>query len=62
MPIYEYKCNDCKKVIEIHQNINDPEKTICPYCNGKIKRIMSYTSFVLKGNGWANDGYSKKVN
>jgi len=61
MPTYEYKCNSCEHEWEKYQNINDKPVKKCPKC-GKIKakRQISRQSggFILKGNGWAADGYS----
>jgi len=55
MPIYEYKCKNCSIIFEIFQKkIDDlpPEK--CPNCKKikKLEKIISISSFVLKGNGW----------
>ena len=62
MPIYEYRCEKCKvefeKLVSIHARMEPPE---CPdtKCGGKdTKKLVSRTSFSLKGGGWASDGYS----
>jgi putative FmdB family regulatory protein len=59
MPIYEYACGGCGREFEIEQRITeDPVKT-CPRCRSrKVKRLISQTSFVLKGGGWYADLYS----
>jgi len=36
------------------------QETVCPECGSKARRIMSQTSFTLKGGGWYKDGYTKK--
>jgi len=41
MPIYEYKCNKCEKIIEKFQNINDEPLKQCIYCSGDLKKIIS---------------------
>ncbi len=54
MPIYEYRCKECHQVFEEwskhfeEENVTHP----CPVCRGVSTRIMSHTSFALKGNGW----------
>ncbi|MBI4826231.1 MAG: zinc ribbon domain-containing protein [Nitrospirae bacterium] len=52
MPIYEYKCTKCKEVFEVIQKINDEPLSKCGECGGKLKKMITNTSFVLKGSGW----------
>jgi putative FmdB family regulatory protein len=58
MPVYEYECNECHKVFEVQQKIADDPLTSCPECDGELKKLMSMSSFQLKGGGWYADGYS----
>ncbi len=58
MPVYEYECNDCHKVFEVQQKMADDPLTVCPECEGDLKKLMSMSSFQLKGSGWYADGYS----
>lgn len=55
--IYEYECQKCEKILEIEQKISEEPLDKCPECGHVIKRIISNTSFVLKGKGWFKDGY-----
>lgn len=57
MPVYEYECNDCHKVFEVQQRIADKPLSACPECEGSVKKLMSLSSFQLKGGGWYADGY-----
>jgi putative FmdB family regulatory protein len=59
MPTYEYQCDACEHEFERDQRITeDPIKT-CPSCKArKARRLISRTSFVLKGSGWYSDLYS----
>jgi len=59
MPVYEYCCKACGHEFEREQRITeDPIKT-CPKCRAaRAKRMISRTSFVLKGGGWYSDLYS----
>ena len=59
MPIYEYYCKNCDKTFESFQKITDEPLADCPECGKKVKRLISSTSFALKGGGWYKDGYSK---
>ena len=59
MPIYEYACEKCESEFEVEQRITDGPIKSCPRCKSrKIKRLISKTSFVLKGGGWYSDLYS----
>lgn len=61
MPIYEYACGGCGDEFEVEQRITDAPLKTCPACRSrKIKRLISQTSFVLKGGGWYADLYASK--
>ncbi len=62
MPIYEYLCKGCSEHFERFQKISDEPISKCPKCGKKVKRLISQTSFTLKGDGWYKDGYSAKGN
>lgn len=59
MPMYEYACPDCGYQFEARQKFSDQPLTKCPECGGKIQKLISQTSFALKGSGWYSEGYSK---
>jgi len=61
MPIYEYTCAKCKKHHEIMRKITEKPLTVCPDCGGKMKKMISNTSFVLKGSGWYVTDYADKT-
>lgn len=52
MPIYEYQCLECTKVVEAVQKFSDSPLTTCLECGGELRKLISSTSFVLKGSGW----------
>lgn len=59
MPIYEYMCNDCGEVFEAIQKFSDKPLKKCKHCGGKkVEKLISQSSFILKGGGWYKDGYS----
>ncbi len=61
MPTYEYLCNGCGHEFEREQRITDDPVKTCPECRKrKVKRLISRTSFVLKGSGWYSDLYSSQ--
>ena len=59
MPIYEYRCAKCGNELEVMHKVNDPSPTECPKCKEPaLSRMMSRTSFQLKGGGWGSDLYA----
>ncbi|HXK26171.1 MAG TPA: zinc ribbon domain-containing protein [Myxococcota bacterium] len=61
MPVYEYACEKCGHEFEASQRITDEPIKVCPKCRARrVKRLISQTSFVLKGSGWYSDLYSSK--
>ncbi len=61
MPIYEYRCPDCEKVFEVMQKFSDEPVRECRYCAGKkVEKLISRSSFVLKGTGWYQSDYARK--
>jgi putative FmdB family regulatory protein len=59
MPIYEYQCQKCG-TFELTQRITDKPLGKCPTCKGKVKKLISNTSFQLKGTGWYITDYARK--
>ncbi len=60
MPIYEYECNKCGKVEEAFQHFSDKPLSKCKHCSGKLQRLISHSSFHLKGSGWYATDYAHK--
>jgi putative FmdB family regulatory protein len=61
MPIYEYECQKCG-TFEATQRITEKPLGKCPTCKGKVKKLISNTSFQLKGTGWYITDYARKDN
>ena len=61
MPIYEFVCEACGRIVERLQKVSDPPPDACPECGGKMAKIMSRNSFQLKGGGWYKDLYSSST-
>jgi putative FmdB family regulatory protein len=59
MPIYEYSCSSCGKTIDVLQKISDPTPEKCTACGAQasLSRVVSRSSFHLKGGGWYKDLY-----
>ena len=60
MPIYEFVCESCEGSFELLAKHG--QKTFCcELCNSdQVRKVVSQTSFQLKGTGWAKDAYDNK--
>jgi putative FmdB family regulatory protein len=61
MPLYEYKCEKCKKTFEVLQKISSEPLTECIHCRGPVKKLISLSSFQFKGSGWYITDYKDKT-
>lgn len=63
MPVYEYQCEQCGEEFELIQRITAPPGGTCPGCGStRVHRLISLTSFQLKGSGWYVTDYGGKKN
>jgi putative FmdB family regulatory protein len=61
MPIYEYRCNACGHEFEEWQKMSDAPIRTCPKCRArKVEKLISQSSFQLKGSGWYVTDYGRK--
>ena len=60
MPIYEYRCEQCGQQSEVLQKFSDEPLKTCTSCGGNLSKLISQTSFQLKGAGWYVTDYAKK--
>jgi len=60
MPIYEYECPTHGRY-EVSQRITESALTSCKIeaCNQPVRKLISTTSFALKGGGWYATDYAK---
>jgi putative FmdB family regulatory protein len=59
MPIYEYECLNCGNKLEVIQKFNDRPLETCHQCSGRLHKLISQSSFILKGNGWYVTDYAR---
>ena len=60
MPIYEYQCSKCGSIAEVLQHFSDKPRTKCDQCGGKMNKLISQSTFHLKGSGWYVTDYANK--
>lgn len=61
MPTYHYQCRKCSVVHEIFHGINEPPRTKCPDCGGRLDRLVGGgAGVILKGSGFHNTDYRSK--
>ena len=60
MPIYEYECTQCGNIEEALQKFSDKPLTRCGHCKGKLTKLVSQSTFHLKGSGWYATDYANK--
>ncbi len=58
MPIYEYRCKSCGHTVEVIQRLSDRPLRKCAECQGDLEKLVSRSSFQLKGGGWFINDYS----
>lgn len=61
MPIYEYECTGCGRHEEAFQKISESPLTKCSQCSGKLQKLISQSSFHLKGSGWYVTDYANSA-
>ncbi|MFF3730344.1 FmdB family zinc ribbon protein [Streptomyces sp. NPDC002476] len=52
MPTYQYQCTECGEGLEAVQKFTDDALTVCPSCNGRLKKVFSAVGIVFKGSGF----------
>lgn len=62
MPTYTYQCDDCGHSFDAFQKFSEDALTVCPSCEGHIRRVIQPTPIVFKGSGWyINDSKGKNA-
>ncbi len=52
MPTYQYQCTECGEALEIHQSFSDDALTVCPHCEGRLRKVFNAVGVVFKGSGF----------
>jgi putative FmdB family regulatory protein len=52
VPTYQYACTECGEHLEAVQSFSDPALTVCPACQGKLRKVFNSVGIVFKGSGF----------
>ena len=62
MPTYQYSCTDCGHFFETFQSFSDDSLTVCPACEGRLRKVFNAVGVVFKGSGfYRNDSRDQKA-
>jgi putative FmdB family regulatory protein len=63
VPTYEYACAECGERLEAVQKFTDDPLTVCPVCDGRLRKLFSPVGIVFKGSGfYRTDSRGSTVN
>src|SRR3954466_9013476 len=61
LPTYQYACTECGHAFEQFQSFSDDALTVCPECQGRLRKVFNAVGVVFKGSGfYRNDSREKK--
>ncbi|QYH35577.1 FmdB family transcriptional regulator [Salinibacterium sp. M195] len=52
MPTYSYRCTECDNAFDIQQSFTDDSLTVCPTCQGKLRKVFSAVGVTFNGSGF----------
>jgi len=52
VPVYQYACTECGEQLEVRQSFTDDPLTVCPSCQGRLRKVLSAVGVVFKGSGF----------
>jgi putative FmdB family regulatory protein len=52
VPTYQYSCTDCGHFFEVFQSFSDDSLTVCPECEGRLRKVFNAVGVVFKGSGF----------
>ncbi|MDT0329019.1 FmdB family zinc ribbon protein [Nocardiopsis lambiniae] len=62
MPTYQYACTECGAQMEVVQSFSDDALTVCPECEGRLRKVYSAVGIVFKGSGFYRTDSGKTSN
>jgi putative FmdB family regulatory protein len=61
LPTYQYACTECGHAFEQVQSFSDDTLTVCPECQGRLRKLFNAVGVVFKGSGfYRNDSRGKQ--
>lgn len=52
MPTYAYQCKDCAHAFDIVQAFSEDSLTVCPECQGTLRKKFGNVGVTFKGSGF----------
>lgn len=52
MPTYSYRCTACEHAFDIYQGFDEDALTVCPACEGALRKVYTPAGVVFKGSGF----------
>ncbi|MDO9590077.1 MAG: zinc ribbon domain-containing protein [Microcella sp.] len=52
MPTYSYRCTECETAFDIQQAFTDDSLTVCPSCEGRLRKVFSAIGVTFNGSGF----------
>jgi putative FmdB family regulatory protein len=52
VPTYQYACTECDHAFEQVQSFTDDSLTVCPQCQGRLRKLFNAVGVVFKGSGF----------
>jgi putative FmdB family regulatory protein len=52
VPTYQYSCTECGEALEVQQSFSDDPLTVCPVCQGRLRKVYNAVGVVFKGSGF----------
>jgi putative FmdB family regulatory protein len=63
LPTYQYACTACDERLEAQQSFTDDALTVCPSCEGRLRKVFNAVGIVFKGSGfYRNDSRTAPAN
>lgn len=61
MPTYEYACRSCGHTFEVVQSMADDALTVCPRCEGELRKVFAPPAIAFKGSGFYATDHGRKA-